>query len=151
MANKKIKLDPSQWIVDDNNMVHFRYKVITDDRNLKSATSPIYSIEIPPVVPGVFSSVVSNIASETVGETTIIKVTWTTKPQYTNIKYFVFVKTPSDTEPIYNKTITENTFSYVVDNNDTASEGEYQIYVTLPTTTKKINTFVTIFSKTLTI
>ncbi len=148
MANKKIKLDPSKWIVDDNNMIHFRYRVVTDDLNLKSATSSTYSVEAPA---DIFTSVVSNISTEVIDETTVIRVTWTTVPQYTGMQYFVFIQTPADTAPIYNKTITDTTFSYVVDNNDPESTGDYVIVVTMPTTTKNIVTASTILSKTATV
>lgn len=148
MANKKIKLDPSKWIVDDNNFIHFRYRIVTDDLNIKSATSSVFSIEAPS---NIFDSIVSNISSETIGETTIIRVNWTTKPQYNGMQYFVFVQTPADDSPIYNKTISETTFSYVVDNNDPEAEGTYTIVITLPSTTKAITALNTLVTKTVTL
>ena len=151
MANKKIKLDPSKWIVDENNMLHFRYRVVTDDLNLRSATSSTYSIEMPPITPNIFSSIISNILTESIDETTIIRANWTTAPQYNDMKYFVFVQTPADDAPIYNKTITESTFAYIVDNNDPESTGDYTIVVTLPTTNKTINANTTLFTKTVTV
>lgn len=149
MANKKIKIDPSKWILDDNSMIHFRYRVVTDDLNLRSATSSVYSIDASAV--NIFNSVVSNISTEVVDETTIIRVNWTTSPQYNDMKYFVFVQKPADDAPIYNKTITDTTFSYVIDNNDPESVGSYTIVITLPTTTKNITAGSTIVSKTVTI
>lgn len=148
MANKKIKIDPSKWIIDDNNMIHFRYRIVTDDLNLRPATSSTYSIEVPT---SIFSTVVSNISTEVIDETTVIRVTWTTTPQYNNMQYFVFVQTPADDAPIYNKTITDTTFSYVIDNNDPESVGSYTIVVTVPTTTKSITATSTILSKTVTV
>jgi hypothetical protein len=151
MANKKIKLDPSKWVIDENNMINFRYRIVTDDLNIKSASSSVYSIEAPALLNDVFSSIVSNISSESIQETTRITVNWTTKPQYDGMRYFIYVQTPDDAAPVYNKTITETSFSYVVDNNDPASEGEYVITVTLPSTKKVVNTHATLFSKTITI
>lgn len=149
MANKKIKIDPSKWILDDNSMIHFRYRVVTDDFNLRSATSSVYSIDASAV--NIFNSVVSNISTEVIGETTAIRVNWTTSPQYNDMKYFVFVQRPGDDAPIYNKTITDTSFSYIVDNNDPESTGSYTIVITLPTTTKNITAGATIVSKTATV
>lgn len=150
MANKKIKLDPAQWIIDDNGLINFRYRVVTDDLNIKSAMSSVYSVQAP-AISEIFESIIKNISTETVGETTVIRVTWTTKPQYTDMKYFVFVQTPADDGLIYNKTITENNFSYLVDNNAPDVEGTYKIAIALPSTTKTVTNFTKLFELTATL
>ena len=150
MANKQIRLDPSQWIIDDKGMINFRYRVVTDDLNIRSATSQTYSIQAPQISE-IFDSIQKNISAESIDETTTIRVNWTTSPQYDGIRYFVFVKTPTDTGLVYNKTITDSSFSYVVDNNDPNSSGTYTIAVTLPNTTKTVTNYTKLFELTTTL
>ena len=150
MANKKIKLDPSKWVIDESGMINFRYKVITDDLNVRSATSSTYSVQAP-TINQIFPSIISNISTESIDETTTIRVTWTTSPQYDDMKYFVFVQRPSDSGFIYNKTISENSFSYVVDNNATGAAGTYKVAITLPNTTKTVTSYTKLFEVTTTL
>lgn len=144
MANEKVILDPSQWVIDENGKINFRYRVVTDDLNVKSANSAIYSVQAP-TINEIFSSIVPSISTESLNGKTIIRTVWTTVPQYDGMRYFVFVKRPSDPGLIYNKTITETSFSYVIDNEDSGVEGTYLVAITLPNTTKTVTDFTNLF------
>lgn len=150
MANGKIIIDPSKWIIDENNKINFRYKIITDDFNIRSATSPTYSVTAP-AINEIFTTIKSTIVSEAVGASTTIKVNWTVEPEYTDMKYFVYLQTPADTAPIYNKTVSDTSFTYVINNADPNADGTYVVVVTMPTTTKKVTTYTTLFTKTIVI
>lgn len=150
MANGKIIIDPSKWIIDENNKINFRYRIITDDFNIRSATSPTYSVDAPPINE-IFTTIKSAITSESVGTSTTIRVDWTVEPEYTDMKYFVYLQTPVDMAPVYNKTVSDTSFTYVVNNSDPNSSGTYVVVVTMPTTTKNISTYTTLFTKTIVI
>lgn len=144
MANERVILDPSQWVIDENGKINFRYRIITDDLNVRSANSAIYSVQAP-TIGEIFSSIVPSISTESLDGKTIIRTVWTTVPQYDGMRYFVFVKKPSDPGLVYNKTITETSFSYVIDNDEPSAEGEYIVAITLPSTTKTVTDFTNLF------
>lgn len=149
MANKKIILDPSRWVLDPDNKVTLRYRIVTDDFNVRSAFSPPYSIEAP-ALDEVFSFPVNYVASSsTSGSSVIMRIDWSITPQYDNIRYFMFLQGPSDSDPAYLQTVTGNTFSYVLPN--TATAGDYVFTLTLPTTTKTALLNAQLFSATITI
>lgn len=147
MDNRKLVIEPSQWIIDDNGKINFRYKIITDDLNIKSATSPTYSIAAP-AINQIFSEIKHSIVAETSGTNKLIRLNWTLEPTYNNLKYFIFIKRPSDTAAIYNKTISEASFSYIT---AAANTGTYQFTVTLPSTTKTVTNYVKLFDASITI
>lgn len=150
MANGKIIIDPSKWVIDDNGKINFRYNIITDDFNIKSATSPIYSIAAP-AISEIFTTIKATISSEAVGTSTTIKTNWTLEPEYDGMKYFVFLQKPTDTEPIYNKTVSDTSFTYVADNTDPNADGTYKVVITMPSINKKITSYSKIFEKTIVI
>jgi hypothetical protein len=149
MANKKIILDPSRWVLDPDNNVTIRYRIVTDDFNVRSAFSPPYSIEAP-ALNEIFSFPVNYVASSTTsGASIIMRIDWSITPQYDDIKYFMFLQSPADSEPAYLQTVTGNTFSYVLPN--TTPTGDYVFTLTLPTTTKTALSNAELFSATITI
>jgi hypothetical protein len=150
MANARVILDPSKWVIDENGKINFRYRIVTDDLNVRSATSAVYSVQAP-TINEIFSSIVPSISSESIDGKTIVRAVWTTVPQYDGMKYFVFVKKPTDSALVYNKTITETSFSYVIDNDDPDAEGTYFIAVTLPNTTKTVTDFTNLFQLPVTV
>lgn len=149
MANKKLILDPSRWILDEDNNVTLRYRVVTDDFNVRSAFSPAYSIEAP-ALSAVFNFPIDYVAtSATSGSSIIMRVDWSITPQYDNLNYFIFLTRPGETSPSYLQTVSGSTFSYVLPN--TATTGDYIFTVTLPTTTKTALSNAELFSATITI
>jgi hypothetical protein len=146
MANKKIILDPSQWILNANNEVAFRYRVITDDLNIRSAFSPVYSVQVPAIED--IMTVSSTISVDTVGSDKVMRLVWSTTPQYEGMQYYVFLKKPSDTDYVFLKSTSETSFAFIAPN---SAIGQYNFIVTLPNTTKTPLTNTIVFSKTTTI
>ena len=149
MANKKLILDPSKWILDADNNVTLRYRIVTDDFNVRSAFSPPYSIEVPELNT-IFNFPINYVAtSATSGSSIIMRIDWSITPQYDNLNYFIFLTAPGESSPTYLQSLTGNTFSYVVPN--TATSGDYVFTVTLPTTTKTALSNAQLFTATITI
>ena len=149
MANKKLILDPSRWILDADNNVTLRYRIVTDDFNVRSAFSPAYSVEVP-ALNTIFNFPVDYVATSSAsGSSIIMRIDWSLTPQYDNLNYFVFLTRPGETSATYLQTITGNTFSYVLPN--TATTGNYVFTITLPTTTKTALSNAELFSATITI
>ena len=151
MANSKVVLDPSMWVIDTGGIVSFRYRVITDDLNIRSAKSPTYSIVVP-AAPSLFSSITGGISAETVGtDTKDIRLSWSLEPDYDNLTYFVFVKRPGATAFEYYKTITDNASSFLIDTSDSNNFGTYEFKVSLPTVDKKLVSEAVILTKSIVI
>jgi hypothetical protein len=131
MANRKILLDPSKWVVDEDQKVALRYRIVTNDLNVRSAFSPMYRVQVP-AINEVFSNVTYAITTESVVDNTVIRVVWTTAPVYENFVYYVFLQGPGDSDYNFIKSTQETSFSYVVPNN---VSGVYSIAVTMPTVT----------------
>lgn len=149
MANKKLVLDPSRWILDADNNVTLRYRVVTDDFNVRSAFSPAYSVEVP-ALNTIFNFPIDYVATSSAsGSSIIMRIDWSITPQYDNLNYFVFLTRPGETVPTYLQTLSGNTFSYVVPS--TATAGDYVFTITLPTTTKTALSNAELFSATITI
>lgn len=149
MANKKLILDPSKWILDADNKVTLRYRIVTDDFNVRSAFSPPYAIEVP-ALSDVFSLPVDYVAtSSTSGSSIIMRIDWSISPNYDNIQYFMFLQRPGSSTTEYLQTVSGNTFSYVLPN--TAPSGDYTFILTLPTTTKTALSNAQLFSAIVTI
>lgn len=149
MANKKIILDPSRWILDEDNKVTLRYRIVTDDFNVRSAFSPPYAIEVP-ALSDVFNFPIDYVASSTTsGSSIIMRIDWSISPNYDGIKYFMFLQQPGASSAQYLQTVTGNTFSYVLPN--TAATGNYVFSLALPTTTKTALSNAELFSATITI
>lgn len=146
MANKKIILDPSQWILNANNEVALRYRVVTDDLNVRSAFSPVYSVQVPAIQD--IMTVSSAITVETVGSDKVMRLVWSTVPQYEGMQYFVFLKRPSDSDYKFLKSTSETSFAFIA---PSSAVGQYSFTVTLPNTTKTPLTNTVVFSKTATI
>ena len=129
MSNKKIILNPASWILDPDNRISFRYRLLTDDFNIRSAHSPIYSIDAPTLIDsegnGIFVDVDYVATKETVGGTTAIRLSWATSPQYDGMRYFVFLNDE------YLQTTSFSSFTHVV-----SSAGTYTFKISLPNTTK---------------
>lgn len=142
MANKKIILDPSSWILDADNNINFRYRILTDDFNVRSAFSPTYFVPAPTVLGsgGIFESVDYTATTEVFGGTTSIRLVWTTAPKYDDMKYFIFLNGE------YLQTIVGGSFSYA-----TSVAGDYEFVVTVPNTTKTPLANTILFSTTVTI
>lgn len=142
MANKKIVLDPSSWILDEDNNINFRYRILSDDFNVRSAFSPTYFVPAPTVLGpgGIFESIDYAATTEVFGGTTSIRLAWTTSPNYDNMKYFVFLNGE------YLQTITGSSFSYAA-----SAAGNYDFIVTVPNTTKTPLANTILFSTTVTI
>lgn len=144
MSNKKIVLNPASWILDPNNNISFRYRLITDDFNVRSAHSPIYSIEAPALIDaggeGIFTSVDYVATKETVNGNTAIRLSWTTSPQYEGMRYFVFL----DDE--YLQTTPFASFTHVV-----SAAGSYTFKISLLNTTKTPLANTVLFSATVTV
>ena len=132
MANRRILLDPSRWVVNEDQKVTLRYRVVTNDLNVRSAYSPSYKITVPDIE-DIFTSVTGAAAKTTSGSNTIINVTWSTSPVYNNFNYYVFLKGPGDADYSFIKSTQTTSFSYVT---PTANVGQYDFIVTMPTTTK---------------
>ena len=132
MANRRILLDPSKWVVDKDQKVSLRYRVVTNDLNVRSSFSPVYRIQVPDVE-DIFSSIKGLVVKETKGGDTIINVTWSTVPVYNNFNYYIFLKGPSDTDYNFIKSTQTTSFSYVVEN---SQSGDYSFIVSMPTITK---------------
>jgi len=142
VSNNKVILDPSSWVIDENNKINLRYRILTDDLNIRSAFSPTYSIDAPAILgpEGVFTQVDRTITSETSGGTTTIRLAWTTSPQYNNMKYFVFLNDE------YLQTTNVSLFNY-----STTVSGTYNFTVQFPTTKKAILTNAVLFTASITI
>lgn len=132
MANRRILLDPSKWVVDENQKVSLRYRIVTNDLNVRSSFSPVYRIQVPDVE-DIFSNVTGLAIKETVGANTVINLTWSTTPVYNNFNYYIFIKKPGDTDYSFVKSTQTTSFSYVVASSQT---GQYDFIVSMPTTTK---------------
>jgi hypothetical protein len=141
MANRKILLDPSKWVVDQDQKVALRYRVVTNDLNVRSAFSPMYRVQVPEITE-IFDNVTYAITTESVVDNTIIRVAWTTAPVYNNFVYYVFLKRPTDSDYIFVKSTQEASFSYVIPNN---GSGVYSIAVTMPTVTNTALTNARLF------
>lgn len=142
MANKKVVVSPASWILDEDNNINLRYRILTDDFNIRSAFSPTYSIEAPVVVGpgGIFESVSHAATTEVDSGTTSIRLVWTTSPQYDGMQYYVFLNGE------YLQTTSSSSLSYA-----TSTSGSYEFVVTVPNTTKTPLTNTVLFSTTVTI
>lgn len=132
MANRRILLDPSKWVVDADHKVNLRYRVVTNDLNVRSAFSPVYSVQVPDK-DDIFSSVIGAAVSEVADENVVIRLSWSTTPVYNNFNYYIFLKKPGETSYSFIKSTQTTSFSYVV---PTSAEGTYDFIVSMPTTTK---------------
>jgi hypothetical protein len=132
MANRRILLDPSKWVVNEDHKVSLRYRVVTNDLNVRSAYSPVYKVQVPEIE-DIFSSI-TGLASKTVsGSNTVINVTWTTAPVYNNFNYYIFIKKPGETSYSFVKSTQTTSFAYVAPNTQV---GQYDFIISMPTTTK---------------
>ncbi len=147
MANRKILLDPSKWVVDEDNRISLRYRVVTNDLNVRSAFSPVYRIAVP-AKEDVFSSINNAITKTVVGSNTSINVSWTTSPVYDNFVYYVFLQKPNESGYTFIKSTQDSSFSYVVPSSET---GSYSIAISIPTTTKTVLENALLFVATTTI
>lgn len=129
MSNKKIVLNPASWILDPDNRISFRYRLLTDDFNIRSAHSPIYLVDAPALIDaggaGIFTEVDYIATTETVGGSTAIRLSWTTSPQYEGMRYFVFLNDE------YLQTTPFASFTHVV-----STSGTYTFKISLLNTTK---------------
>ncbi len=141
MANRRILLDPSKWVVNEDQKVTLRYRVVTNDLNVRSAFSPVYRVQVPDI-DEIFNDIDYALTTESVGDSTVIRVTWTTAPVYDNFTYYVFLKKPTDTDYVFIKSTQESSFSYVIPNN---GSGIYSIAVTMPTVTNTALTNARLF------
>lgn len=149
VANSKVLIDPSLWVIDDGGIVSFRYRIVTNDFNIRSAKSPTYSIKVPPATE-IFTSITGGIFAENVGtDIKDIRLSWSVSPDYDNLSYYVFVKKPNATAFEYYKTITDNASSYLVDVSDTNNFGTYEFKVSLPTVDKKVVAEATLLTKSI--
>lgn len=158
MANQKIVIGPSNWVLDADNKVHVRYRIITDDLSLRSAMSPTYDIQVP-ALSEIFDPLPINytISSSTSGSSKVISLSWTPTrklgsngqeyPAYDNLSYFLFVTEPGQSSK-YVQTVFSNSFAYVV---PSTSTGTYEFAVSLPNTTKTPLTNTVLFSASITI
>lgn len=144
MANRKILLNPSKWVVDPDHKMGIRYRVVTNDFNVRSAFSPMYKVQLPSIEE-VFSDVDYAIATESVDDTTVVRVDWTVTPSYDNLLYYVFIKKPGDSDFVFLKSTQTASFAYVLPNN---GAGTYSIAVTIPTTTNTALTNARLFVAT---
>lgn len=144
MSNRKIVLNPASWVLDENNKVSFRYRILTDDFNIRSAHSPIYSIDAPQLIDaggdGIFTSVDYVATKEVSGPNTLIRLSWSTTPQYDGMRYFVFLNDE------YVRAINVPSFSYVA-----TTAGSYTFKISLPNTTKTPLTNTILFSATISV
>lgn len=144
MSNRKIILNPANWILDADNKVSFRYRVLTDDFNIRSAYSPTYSVEVPQLIDpagnGIFTDVDYVLTKEVSGPNTLIRLSWTTSPQYDNMGYFIFLNDQ------YLQTSRFAAFSYVA-----TSTGTYTFKISLPNTTKTPLANTVLFTATTTV
>jgi hypothetical protein len=147
MANRKIVLDPSKWIVDEDHKVGLRYRIVTNDLNVRSAFSPLYRVSVPSKE-DLFSAVSGSSGTSSSNGSTSITVSWTTEPIYNNFNYYIFVKKPGETDYSFVKSTQDTSFSFVT---PSANVGEYSILVSMPTTTKQVLTNATLFVATQTI
>lgn len=151
MANSKVILPPSEWVIDEGGIVTIRYRVLTNDFNIRSAISPAYSIEVPDAE-DIFTSITPAIASDSLsGNIANIRLSWSLVPAYDNIKFFVFVKRPSASSFEFYKSVSENGCIYVVDKSITANLGTYEFIVSLPTVNKKNIAEAQVFTKSITV
>lgn len=132
MANRKVLLDPSKWVVDGDHKVSLRYRVVTNDLNIRSAFSPVYRIQVPEKT-DIFSSVVGAATTEVVDDNVIVRLSWSTAPVYNNFNYYIFLKKPGESDYSFIKSTQNTSFSYVVTTDDV---GTYDFIVSMPTTTK---------------
>lgn len=132
MANRKVLLDPSKWVVDGDHKVSLRYRVVTNDLNIRSAFSPVYRIQVPEKA-DIFSSVVGAATAEVVEDNVIVRLSWSTAPVYNNFNYYIFLKKPGESDYTFIKSTQNTSFSYVVTTEDV---GTYDFIVSMPTTTK---------------
>lgn len=132
MANRKVLLDPSKWVVDGDHKVSLRYRVVTNDFNIRSAFSPVYRIQVPEKA-DIFSSVVGAATTEVVDDNVIVRLSWSTAPVYNNFNYYIFLKKPGESDYSFIKSTQNTSFSYVVTTDDV---GTYDFIVSMPTTTK---------------
>lgn len=135
MSNKKIIIDPSLWILNPDNYISFRYRILTDDFNIRSAHSIPYSIEAPPLISseggeGIFTDVEYIANTETSNGSTAIRLSWTTTPQYDNMNYFIFI------DNTYIQSVPFPSFTYVVPESLVPESTSYNFKVTIPNTTK---------------
>jgi hypothetical protein len=133
MANRKILLDPSKWVVDEDHKMSIRYRVVTNDLNVRSAFSPVYRVSLPPI-----TDLFENVSyAVTKGDDSVspvvVNLDWNTEPVYNNISYYLFVKKPGDSDYSFVRSTTTPSFSYVV---PLSEVGIHNIAVTIPTTTK---------------
>jgi hypothetical protein len=133
VANSKVVIDPSKWIVDEDHSVSFRYRIMTNDLNVRSAFSPVYRVELPPITE-MFSDVRYTVTPDTSNVSTVlVRLDWATVPVYDNFTYYVLVKKPGESDYSFVKSTTTTSFSYVVPSSEV---GIHNIAVTIPTTTK---------------
>jgi hypothetical protein len=141
MANRRILLDPSKWVVNEDHKVTLRYRVVTNDLNVRSAYSPSYKITVPDI-DDIFNEINYTLTTESIDDSTVIRVNWTTIPVYDNFTYYVFLKKPTDADYVFVKSTRESSFSYVLPNN---GSGVYSIAVTMPTVTNTALTNARLF------
>jgi hypothetical protein len=134
MANRKILLDPSKWVVDQDQKVTLRYRVVTNDLNVRSAFSPVYRIQVPDA-DEIFDTITNAVTKTVSGDNTVINLTWSTSPVYNNFIYYIFLKKPGESAYSFIKSTETTSFSYVV---PTSATGEYSFVVSMPTTTKTV-------------
>lgn len=132
MANRRILLDPSKWVVNEDHKVTLRYRVVTNDLNVRSAYSPSYKITVPDI-DDIFSSKTGAAVKTTSGSNTIITLTWTTTPVYDSFNYYIFLKKPGESDYSFVKSTQTTSFAFIT---PTTNVGQYDFIVTMPTTTK---------------
>lgn len=144
MANRKILVDPSRWVVDSDHKMGIRYRIVTNDLNVRSAFSPMYKVQLPPINE-IFSDIDYAVVAESVDDNTVIRVDWSTTPSYDNIVYYIFLQKPGESGFTFLKSTQTTSFAYVLPTN---VPGNYNIAVTIPTTTNTALTNARLFVAT---
>jgi hypothetical protein len=148
MANGRITLSPASWVVNEDHEVSFRYRIVTNDLNVRSAFSPTYVVAVP-AISEIFNTISSGISSRLVGSQNLVDIVWSLSPRYDSMPYYVFIKAPGALEPSYLKVTYETSFSHILP--ASSPTGSYEFTVTIPTTSRTVLANAIIFSATVTI
>jgi hypothetical protein len=148
MANGRILLGPASWVVNEDHEVSFRYRVVTNDLNVRSAFSPTYVVAVPAIAE-IFNTIDYGISSRAIGSQNLVDIVWSLLPRYDNMPYYVFIKAPGATDFSYLKLTYETSFSHILPASSPA--GVYSFTVTMPTTGKTALANAILFSATITI
>lgn len=133
MAKLVIPKSSLPAVIPSNNGHYIRFRIITDDRNVSSYWSPIYSIPIPPFDP--VSGIVSLENSATSGAITVIWDDAVDRP-----KYDVFSKFDSG-DYFYHGSSPIHTYSFIKE----IGSSSVQVAIQIESSVKERNESLTIY------